>query len=205
MTLRLSLRAPRDLPAAAEALREVRVRHGVTAIPTETYYGLAVDPCDAVAVRRVYEVKGRESSKLLLVVGGSLEQLEELVEVPPHHRERLRAAWPAAFTVVLPARRALPAGDSTLAVRVPDAPLLRSLLQRVGPLTATSANRSGTPPEVDPAAIATSIGSELDLLLDGGTTPGGAASTLLDATGTRVIVLRQGTWRVPSDWPVKSQ
>jgi tRNA threonylcarbamoyl adenosine modification protein (Sua5/YciO/YrdC/YwlC family) len=153
----------------------------------------------------VYETKGRDTTKPLLVVGGSLEQLDELVAVPRSLHVLLRAAWPAALTVVLPSRRLLPAGDTTLAVRVPDAPLLRSLLLRIGPLTATSANRSGEAPEVDPVAVAAVFGDELDLLLDGGSTPGGAPSTLIDATGERMIVLRQGAWRVPRDWPVKSE
>lgn len=205
MTRRVSFRTPADLPAAVEALRWTRARHGLTAIPTETFYGLAVDPTDTIAVRRVFEAKGREEAKLLLVVGGSLEQLEELVSIPHAFRERLRAVWPAALTVVLPARRPLPAGDATLAVRVPDAPLLRSLLLRTGPLTATSANRSGEAPAVDPAAVATAFGERLDLLFDGGMTPGGAPSTLVDATGERIIVLRQGAWRIPGDWPVKSE
>ncbi len=205
MTIRLPFRSPADLPTAVETVRETCARHGLTAIPTETFYGLAVDPRDAIAVQRVYEVKGRDTAKLLLVVGGSLEQLDELVAIPSAHRGRLRAAWPAALTVVLPSRRVLPAGDTTVAVRVPDAPLLRSLLLRTGPLTATSANRSGEAPEVDPVAVAALLGSELDLLLDGGATPGGAPTTLVDATGERMIVLRQGAWRVPGDWPVKSE
>jgi L-threonylcarbamoyladenylate synthase len=106
---------------------------------------------------------------------------------------------------VLPLRRPLLAGAGTsLAVRVPAHLLLRLLLARVGPLTATSANRAGEPPAATPDAVRATFGSGLDLLLDGGNTVGSVSSTLLDCTGAEAVVLRAGAWSIPPGWPVKT-
>ncbi len=204
MTLHLPFTAAAHLPLAAAAVREVRTSHGVVALPTETFYGLAVDPRDPGAVARVFAVKGRSAEKALLVVAASLAQLDALVVVPVGLRERLAAAWPAPLTVVLPVREPVAAGARTLAVRIPDHPLLRALLARVGPLTATSANRSGSPPAATADAVGAGLGDGVDLLLDGGPTPGGMPSTLLEARGDGLKLLRRGGWEPPPGWDVKT-
>jgi L-threonylcarbamoyladenylate synthase len=201
MTARLPFSTAADLPAAVAAVREVLARHGVVALPTETFYGLAVDPHDRIAVARVFDLKGREATKALLVVAASLQQVERLVVLDPRRRAALAAAWPAPLTVVLPLAAPLAAAAGSLAVRVPAHPLLRSLLARVGPLTATSANRSGAPPCATADTVAAALGGEVDLLLDGGATPGGAPSTLVDWTGERPAAQRVGAWPLPPDWP----
>jgi L-threonylcarbamoyladenylate synthase len=201
MILRLPFRAPAHLPAAVAAVREAVAAHGVVALPTETFYGLAVDPADAEAVARVFALKGRDFGKALLVVAASLDQVDRLVSLDAARRAALSAAWPAPLTVVLPLRRPLAAAAGSLAVRIPDHALLRSLLARVGPLTATSANRSGAPPSVTAGAVAAALGDEIALLLDGGETPGGAPSTVLDWTTERPVLLRPGAWQAPLDWP----
>jgi L-threonylcarbamoyladenylate synthase len=200
MISRLPFDVPSHLPAAVAAAREALARHGVVVVPTETFYGLAVDPHDETAVARVFAIKGRDAAKALLVVAAAIEQVERLVVLDARRRAALAAAWPAPVTVVLPLRAPLAAAAGTLAVRVPAHTLLRSLLARVGPLTATSANRSGASPCTDPAAVAAALGDEVDLLLDGGATPGGAASTVVDWTGERPVVLRAGAWSAPADW-----
>jgi len=188
------------LAAAVEALREVAREHGVTAIPTETFYGLAVPPADAVAVERVVAMKGRSAEKRFPVVGATLEQLDNLVRLEGTWRRRLAAVWPAPLTVVLPAAAR---GGGTLAVRVPAHPLLRALLAEVGPLTATSANRSGAPAHCDPSGVGRELGAELDLLLDGGATAGGLPSTLVDLTSSPPRRLRPGAFHLPPEWGVK--
>ncbi len=193
--------AAAHLPAAVAAAREALAGHGVIALPTETFYGLAVAPDDAEAVARVFAVKGREVGKALPVVAASLDQVDALVVLDATRRAALAAVWPAPLTVVLPLRRPLAAAAGTLAVRVPDHALLRSLLARVGPLTATSANRSGAPPCHSAAAVAEALGGEVDMLLDGGATPGGSPSTLLDWTADRPVLLRPGAWSLPPIWP----
>jgi len=191
-----------DLPAAVAAVRAVLASHGVTALPTETFYGLAVAPDDQSGVARVVALKGRPSEKALPVVGASLAQLEALVTVAEPWRSRLLEVWPAPLTVVLPlARPGVAFG--TLAVRVPDHGLLRILLAEVGPLTATSANRAGAPPLDDAAAVSRDLGRGLALLLDGGRTPGGLPTTLIDLSVSPPRKLRAGSFEPPRSWQVE--
>jgi L-threonylcarbamoyladenylate synthase len=200
--LRLPFADERDLSAALEAVLKARQRHGVVAVPTETFYGLAVPPDDPVAVARLFTLKGRPAEKALPVVAASLAQLGPLVVFPEAWRGRLGAAWPAPLTVVLPSGTGL-AGGGNVAVRVPAHRLLRALLASVGPLTATSANRSGGPPLSRPQDVARLLGAGLALLLDGGEAPGGLPSTVVDLSGELPRLLRQGAWQVPSEWGVK--
>jgi L-threonylcarbamoyladenylate synthase len=201
--VRLPFNGEVDLPAAVGAVREAVAGHGVVAVPTETFYGLSVVPSDVVAVARIFALKGRSAEKALPVAGASLAQLSAFVRVPERWRERLEAVWPGPVTVVLPTVAPLPAGFATLAVRVPDHPLLRALLEAVGPLTVTSANRSGGAPLARAGEVASALGHDLALLLDGGDTPGGVPSTLVDLTGEHPRLLRQGAWTPPSGWGVK--
>jgi L-threonylcarbamoyladenylate synthase len=200
---RLPFRTPADLPGAVAAAREALAAHGVIAAPTETFYGLSVDPADPVAVERVFALKGRAGDRHLLVIGADLEQLADLVEIRADLERWLRSVWPAPLSVVLPARRSLAAAGATLAVRVPDHGLLRALLERTGPLTSTSANRSGEPPAASADEVAAAFGERVDLLLDGGGTPGGRPSTLIDATGNDLRVVRAGAWPTAPDGVVK--
>lgn len=204
MMVRLPFRRPADLPAAVAAAAETVSRHGVIALPTETFYGFAVSPTDAEAVARVFAVKQRAAEKALSVVAATMEQVEQLVCVTDPLRSRLAEAWPAPLTAVLPLRQPLACATETLAVRVPSHSLLRSLLARLGPLTATSANRSGTASLSLAEAVGEQFADVVELLLDGGPTAGGQASTLLDCRVMPPIVLRAGAFRIPDDWGVKS-
>jgi len=201
--LRLPFVDKAHLPAAVAAVRKALVEHGVVALPTETFYGLAVAPGDEVAVDRIFALKGRSAGKELPVAGASLAQLSGLVSVPEAWRERLEAVWPAPVTVVLPVLVPLAAGSTTLAVRVPDHPLLRALLAAVGPLTATSANLSGGRAPTRAEEVADNLGHGLALLLGGGDTPGGAPSTVVDLTGGHPRLLRRGAWTPPPEWDVR--
>jgi L-threonylcarbamoyladenylate synthase len=202
ITLPLAERS--DLSAAVEAVRRVLRAHGVIALPTETFYGLAVDPYDAAAVERVFALKGRSTEQALPVLCGTMAQVEELVVVPERWRSALAEAWPAPLTVVLPLGRPLPAATATLAVRIPAHDLLRALLVEVGPLTGTSANRSGAPALDEPEAVRTAFGDGLALLLAGGRTAGGQASTIVDMACEPPRVLRSGPWAPPRSWAVKA-
>jgi L-threonylcarbamoyladenylate synthase len=192
-----------DLLASAEELSRFSVvlaRGGVAAVPTETFYGLAADPTNERGVSRVFEIKGRDDGKPLLVLFSDRAQLDALgVSVEPARLDRFLRIWPAPLTVVLPLRSPIAAsrGGATLAVRMPAAPRLRELLSAVGPLTGTSANRSGDPPLADPDAVARALGSDLELVVDDGPTAGGDPSTLIDATGEPPRVLRRGAFRWP--------
>lgn len=194
---RLPLSRLEDLEAATAAvLQAVRAR-GVVLIPTETFYGLAADPRSAAAVARVYALKGRPRVIALPVLCSGWEQVEQLVEVDPRFRARLERVWPGPTTVVLPARRRIAcAPGDTLAVRIPGLEILRRLLGETGPLTGTSANRHGRAPARRAATALASLEGEPDLALDGGTTPGGSPSTLVDLTVEPPRVLRGG----PQPW-----
>lgn len=193
----------RDLLASLEelsALRAVLARGGVVAFPTETFYALGADPLSERGVSRVFEIKGRDDGKPLLILFSSLGDLERLgVAAAPRVLDRFLGIWPAPLTVVLPLREPIAAsrGASTLAVRLPAAPEVAALLAVVGPLTGTSANRSGEPPIAEPDELVRRLGADLDLVVDGGTTTGGAPSTIVDATGEPPVVLRLGAF----PWP----
>lgn len=177
------------LPAAAEAV----ARSGVVLFPTESFYGLGGDPWNRRAVEKIYSMKNRPADLSLPVLCADWEQLEKLVVVPERFRAELARRWPAALTVVLGCRAELPAAcGRTLAVRIPDHGALRALLYRVGPLTGTSANRHGDPSCVDADEALGSLVGRPELVLDGGPTAGGEASTLVDLTGDSPRILRPG-------------
>ncbi len=169
----------------------------ILAIPTESSYGLAVDPRSIAGVEAIYRLKERERGKPLPVVVASLEQVIDLGVEPNEAIRFAEAHWPAPLTVVAPLRAgvSLPAaaGGDTLAVRVPDDDRLRALLQALGhPLTATSANRSGEPPACDLADLEPILDATGALVIGGGRTPGGLASTVVSWTSAGLRVLRRG-------------
>jgi len=165
----------------------------VIAVPTETYYGLGVNPFDAAAVGRLLAIKGRPDGKPILILIGDQGQLQDLVTtVPPVARVLMAAYWPGPLTLVLPAGATLPvsvtAGTGTVGVRLSSCGALADLLRHTGPLTGTSANRSGEPPIRTAAAVEQALGHAVDVIVDGGTTPGGLASTVVDVCdGVRII------------------
>ena len=187
-------------PGEIAAFRALLARGGIAGIPTETYYGLAADPTSEAGVRRVLALKGRDAAKPLLALFGARRQLGPLgVTAAPATLDRFFAIWPAPLTVVLPLSAPIPASRDALSlgVRMPAHAALRDLLARVGPVTGTSFNRSGEPPCSDPDEAAALTPGEIDLFVDGGSTPGGLPSTLVDATVDPPRVLREGAF----PWP----
>jgi L-threonylcarbamoyladenylate synthase len=158
---------------------------GLIAFPTETYYGLGVDPFNTEALARLFAVKQRQPDKPVLVLVAEQAQVSELAaEVPAVLHRLMTAFWPGPLTLVFPGRASLPSlltgGTGNVGIRQSPHPLAARLLAAFGgPITATSANRSGAPPATTAAEVQESLGSEIDLILDGGTTPGGAGSTLV--------------------------
>jgi L-threonylcarbamoyladenylate synthase len=196
---RLRLRDLLASPEEMSRLREELASGGVAALPTETFYALAADPTSEGGVSRIYEIKGRDDGKPLLILFADRGQLERLgVDVAPSRLERFLRLWPAPLTVVFPLRAPIAAsrGSATLGIRMPADPAVRELLDAVGPLTGTSANRSGEAPLADPDAVAREL-PDIDLLVDGGPAPGGAPSTIVDATVEPPRVLRPGAFHWP--------
>lgn len=181
------------LRAAVDTLRA----GGVVALPTETFYGLAVPALDAGSVRRIFELKGRPESKPLLVLVDSMAMAEAVACVTPAARDLMMRYWPGALTLVLPARAKVPsavtAGTGTLGLRLSPHPIARGLVDLLGePVTAPSANPNGLAPPTTAAGVLGYFPDGIDLVLDGGATPGGESSTVLDLTVDPPRVLRQG-------------
>jgi L-threonylcarbamoyladenylate synthase len=181
-------------------LRDLLRRGGLLAIPTESSYGLGADPASPAGVAAIYRVKRREAGKALPVVVSDVGQLAGLgIDPDLPILRRLEACWPGPLTVVLPIARPLPAaaGGERLAVRVPGHAGLRELLAALGHgLTATSANRSGGEPILDPREAAELLAGEDAMVVDGGVLPGGAPSTLVAIEEDGLVVLRPGSFPV---------
>ncbi len=170
---------------------------GLVALPTDTVYGLTAVAADDAAIARLYEVKGRPPDQPLPLFVASLQQAELIAEVSETARRLAVTFWPGALTIVLrkkPAYRTLAAaGADTVGVRAPDDPVLRELAARLGPLTGTSANRSGLPEAHSAAEVRAQLGDAVDLIVDAPVAAGGVPSTVVDCTeAQRVRVLRQG-------------
>jgi len=185
---------PAALARAAAVLRD----GGLVAFPTETFYGLGAAALDAAAVRRVFAVKGRPEAKPLLVLVDTPDRVAELVaEIPPRARALMARHWPGPLTLVMRARPELPealtAGTGTIGVRLSPHPVARGLAAALGgPVTAPSANPSGAAPPTTAAEVLAYFPDALPLVLDGGPTPGGPASTVVDVTVDPPRILRAG-------------
>jgi L-threonylcarbamoyladenylate synthase len=182
------------LARAAAVLRD----GGLVAFPTETFYGLGAAANDPTALRRVYAVKGRSESKPLLVLIDSIAMAESLAaEVTPRARELMGRHWPGPLTLVLRARPDLPpvltAGTGTIGMRMSPHPVARGLVRALGaPVTAPSANPEGGAPPTSAAQVLKAFDGRIDLIIDGGPTAGGPASTVVDVTTDAELVLRAG-------------
>lgn len=198
--IRLSFLDSGDVLRSLDAADKVVAAGGVVLIPTESHYGLGVDPWQRDAVARIFALKGRPGEQALPVVCSDWEQVDSLVEIPAIHRVKLARVWPAALTVIAPCKNSVAASSTdTLAVRIPDHDRLRALLYRVGPLTATSANRHGEPPCPRVEMALESLNGTPDLVLDGGNLAGGQVSTVLDLSGDEAAEIRSGpvVWDEP--------
>ena len=169
----------------------------VLAIPTESSYGLAVDPRSAAGVEAIYRIKERDRGKPLPVVASDVAQAIDLGIEPNEAVRMAETHWPAPLTVVAPLRSGVSvpaaAGGRTLAVRVPAHERLRGLLRILGhPLTATSANRSGEPPICQLPALEPILDDAGAIVVGGERTPGGLPSTVVSWTSAGLRVLRRG-------------
>jgi L-threonylcarbamoyladenylate synthase len=184
-----------------EEVRDVAasLREGaIAAYPTETFYALGAAAFSRKAVVRIYRLKGRDAGKALSVIVSDLDMVREVAaSLAPGFVALAGEFWPGPLTLVLAAAPAVPdflAGPGrTIAVRIPPLPWLRALVRELGePLTATSANRAGEKETADPAEVAAAFRGRIDLLVDGGPSPGGLPSTIVDLSGGRPRILRPG-------------
>jgi L-threonylcarbamoyladenylate synthase len=186
---------PEAIAEAAAALREGRL----VAFPTETVYGLGADATSGLAIAALYAAKGRPSFNPLIVHVAETAAASAIVQLTPM-AERLAAVfWPGPLTLVLAKRpnriiaELATAGLDTIAVRVPAHPVAQALLRAANlPVAAPSANRSGHVSPTTAAHVEADLGDRVAMILDGGATPVGLESTVVDATGDEPVVLRLG-------------
>lgn len=170
---------------------------GVVAFPTETYYGLGVDPFNPQALTKLFAIKKRSSAKPVLTLITSQEQLSLLTLEIPSLFLPLFSLWPAPLTLVFKALPSLPSrltgGTGTVAVRISPHPLAMALVRAYRqPLTATSANISGKPPAVTADEVRMYFGDTVDFVIEGGKTPGGKPSTVVGIDNDALTVIREG-------------
>lgn len=171
---------------------------GVVVFPTETFYGLAVDPRSAAAVAKVFELKRRAPDQPLPLIASDTDQIADHVGTLTPLAARLASrGWPGPLTLIIPASQHLCGGvhlsTGKVAVRVPADAVARALARRAGhAITSTSANISGDPPAATPEQVMASFGSGIDVLIDTGPTPAGLPSTIVDVTGDVPLLVRAG-------------
>ncbi|MFQ5861241.1 MAG: L-threonylcarbamoyladenylate synthase [Dehalococcoidia bacterium] len=171
---------------------------GVVAFPTDTLYGLGASIFSTEGVRRVFQIKRRGAYQALPVLLSGLGDLGQVaLEVPELAWKLAARFWPGPLTLVVRKAATVPGlltgGKETLAVRVPDHPVPIALIRQLGtPITGTSANRSGGPAPRTAAGVRRQLGDAVELVIDGGTTPGDLPSTIVEVTGPVAQVLRVG-------------
>jgi len=178
--------------------KNVISRGGGIAYPTDTYYGLGADPKNPVAVKRLFEIKGRKADQPILLLIAKADDVKMWTAgINPASENLMKTFWPGPLTLVFKARaevlRELTAGTGTIGLRVPGNELTRSLLDFLGiALTGTSANVAGEASPQTAEEAAASLGNTVDLILDGGRTAGGRPSTVVDVSTGQPLVLREG-------------
>jgi len=183
-------------------LKDVFKSGGVIAFPTETFYGLAVDPFDSSAVERLFTLKGRsQKNPVSLIVKDRTMLLTVVNRIPSVAEGLMKRFWPGPLTIVFEAHPSIPArlvgGTGTIAVRISSNEVCAKLLSTLGrPVTATSANPSGKAPASTPEEVAAYFNGKIDVLIDGGKLPGRLGSTIVDVTTDKIKIIREG--EIPS-------
>lgn len=171
---------------------------GVIGFPTETFYGLGADACHETSIGRIFDVKGRDFKNPILVVIGDRKHLDSFAQdIPAEAQTLMDRFWPGPLTIVFRARASvspgLTAGTGKIGIRLTSHPVARELARKLGgPLTATSANLSGATECSSASEVLSQLEGKIDGIIDGGRTPGGRGSTIVDATVSPAKVLREG-------------
>lgn len=170
---------------------------GLVVLPTDTVYGIGADAFNSEAVAALLAAKNRGRDMPVGVLVGSWHTIDGLVyAVPPAARELIQAFWPGALSLVVRHAPSLhwDLGDAngTVMLRMPLQPVAIELLREVGPMAVSSANISGSPAAVTAADAQAQLGARVEVYLDGGPSPQGAASTIVDVSGPQPRVLREG-------------
>ena len=201
-TERIAMRCIKEMEASLDDM-VLALRNGQTIVyPTETCYGLGCDATNAVAVKRVYELKQRPKEKSLILIVSDLSVMAPYIEVTEPLKKIGDQYWPGPLTVIVSVNTncTLPIGvvrdDVTIAFRVSSHPLAQALCQALGrPLVSTSANLAGAPVPYTVEAILhawPATGWQPDIVIDAGILPARAPSTVIRLTGKNIELVRQG-------------
>ncbi len=188
----ISANSPDSIQRAVDILRA----GGLVAFPTDTVYGVGALAFDGKAVESIYAAKDRPVEKAIPVLLGDALDLDKVAsDIPNMARQLADRFWPGPLTLVVPKLPTLPesvSATNTVGVRVPDHVTARALLRAAGPMAVTSANISGQQSPSTAEEVFSQLGRRIELILDGGKTPGGIPSTLVDCTKGRPEILREG-------------
>jgi L-threonylcarbamoyladenylate synthase len=183
---------PQVFEIALELLRQGQA----LAFPTDTVYGVGVLAHSYDGIEALYRIKQREATKAIPILIGQPADLERVAAVlSPAARRLAQRFWPGALTLVIPRHTELPANlgpEPTVGVRMPAHPFALELLRQAGPMAVTSANLSGGANASTAEEVLAQLGNRLPLVIDGGRTPGGLPSTVVDCSGETMRILRQG-------------
>jgi len=194
----LSTASPGYGTRAAEVIRG----GGIVAFPTETYYGLGVDPFNSEVLARLFRLKKRSLSEAILVIIDTLSQLELMITgIPQPYHRLMDAHWPGPLTLIFPAlphlSDLLTGGSGTVGIRMSSSEVATTICSSAGiPISATSANISGQPPATDVEEVARYFEDGVDLLIDGGVAASPYASTIVTMDGENARIIRQGLTRI---------
>ncbi len=171
---------------------------GIISFPTETFYGLGVNPFNEKAVKRLFSIKGRDRNKPILLLAGDKGMLSQLVSgIPECYVPLMDKYWPGPLTLLFPAgknvNQLLTGGTGMIGIRVSSDPIVKRLLSLwCKPVTATSANISGEPPAATAGDVARIFGCQIDHIIDGGATPAGLCSTIVGCEKGELTLVRKG-------------
>jgi len=169
---------------------------GLVAFPTDTVYGVGALAFDSKAIESIYIAKDRPIEKAIPILIGEIKDTEKIASEFPLIARRLASRfWPGSLTCVIPKKNTLPeavSATSTVGVRMPDHAIARVLLRFAGPLAVTSANISGKESPSTAEEVFAQLGGRIELIIDGGKTPGGIPSTVVDCSTSQPTILRVG-------------
>lgn len=189
---------PSTLKRVLQKTVDILKKGGIVAYPTETFYGLGAKFDTEDSLKRLYDIKKRPKEKAMPLIIGYRELLPILTDsVTIEAKSLMERFWPGSITLIFDAREHLSefitAGTRKVAVRLPGESFALHLARAAGfPVTATSANPSGMAPARNAGTVIEYFGDNIDFVIDGGTTPGGLPSTIVDVTGDTVEILREG-------------
>lgn len=185
-----------DHPVALQHAVDILKNGGLVSFPTDTVYGLASLAFRADYIERLFVVKGRDSARAIALLISSPEIMSEVSQQPTAMTWKLaQKFWPGPLTLIVHRHPRLPdilSPNQTIGVRMPDHPVALNLLRITGPLAVTSANISGQENSLTAQQVFDQLHGRVHLIIDGGSSPGGVPSTVIDCTGSEPVILREG-------------